>query len=167
MLQNIDLAAASQYLDLVNLVAFDFVGPWSSVAGHHAQLYATQHHHSRHGGGGGDEPESGSAGVARLMQRGVPAKKILLGIPLYGRSFLHCSGPGHGFRDVGGEDGAFDYADLPRRGTSEQVDKRAVGALCVGGDGGFVSYDNPESVKAKAAFVKQKGLAVGVLSPTS
>jgi chitinase len=30
----------------------------------------------------------------------------------------------------------------------------------VGGDGGFVSYDNPETVRAKAAFAKQKGLGV-------
>jgi GH18 family chitinase len=44
--------------------------------------------------------------------------------------------------------------------------KQAVGAYCVGGDGGFVTYDNPETVSAKAVFCKQKGLGVSLVSTT-
>jgi len=106
-----------------------------------------------------DEP-SGASGVQYLMASGVPAKKILLGIPLFGRSFLHVTGPGHKNRGGGGEDGSFEYSQLPRKGTKEQIDKRAVAAQCIGGDGGFVSYDNPDTVKIKATFCKQKGLGV-------
>ncbi|KAL2199085.1 glycoside hydrolase family 18 protein [Corynascus similis CBS 632.67] len=150
VLQNIDLGQAAEYLDTVNLTAYDFFGHWSHKSGHHAQLYAT----------GKDEP-SGAAGVRDLMSAGVPGRKILLGIPLFGRSFLHVAGPGHKNRGTaGGSDGSgsFEYAQLPRKGTKEQVDKRAVAAQCVGGDGGFVTYDNPDTVKIKAAFCKQKGL---------
>lgn len=39
---------------------------------------------------------------------------------------------------------------------------QAVGAYCVGGDGGFVTYDNPETVRARAVCCKQKGLELGV-----
>lgn len=95
-----------------------------------------------------------------MMASGVPGKKILLGIPLFGRSFLNVSGPGHKNRGCGGEDGSFEYNTLPRRGTKEHVDKKACAAQCVGGDGGFVSYDNPETVRMKATFCKQKGLGV-------
>jgi len=49
---------------------------------------------------------------------------------------------------------------LPRVGTEEQVDTQAVAAYCVGGDGGFVSYDNPETVRMKGDFAKARGLAV-------
>ncbi|KAK3393691.1 glycoside hydrolase superfamily [Podospora didyma] len=147
VLQNIDLRRASEYIDAINLMAYDFFGSWTHRSGHHAQLYAMNK----------DEP-SGSSGVQHIMAAGVPAKKILLGIPLFGRSFLHVSGPGHKFRGAGGEEGSFEYSNLPRRGTKEQVDKRAVAAQCVGGDGGFVTYDNPDTVKIKAAFCKQKGL---------
>ncbi len=149
VLQNIDLGRAADYLDLVNLIAYDFFGPWTHKCGHHAQLYAT-----------GKEETSGASGVQYLMAQGFPARKILLGIPLFGRSFLNTSGPGHKFKGAGGEDGSFEYRELPRRGTKEQVDKRVVAAQCVGGDGGFVTYDNPETVKMKAAFCKQKGLGV-------
>lgn len=110
---------------------------------------------------------SGSAGVGYLMAAGVPGKKILLGIPLFGRSFLHATGTGQKYKGVGGVDGTFEYKDLPRRGTKEQVDKRSVAAQCVGGDGGFVTYDNPDTVKVKAAFCKQKGLGVSLMVNTT
>jgi len=106
-----------------------------------------------------DEP-SGASGVQYIMASGVPAKKILLGIPLFGRSFLHVNGPGHKNRGCAGDDGSFEYNTLPRRGTKEQVDKRACAAQCVGADGGFITYDNPDTVKMKATFCKQKGLGV-------
>ena len=149
VLQNIDLGTAAQYLDFVNLLAYDFCGSWTHRTGHHAQLYAMN-----------KDETSGAGAVHYLMVSGVPGKKILLGIPVFGRSFLHATGPGQKFKGVGGEEGSFEYCDLPRRGTKEQVDKRSVAAQCVGGDGGFVTYDNPETVKIKAQFCKQKGLGV-------
>ncbi|KAK3907069.1 glycoside hydrolase [Staphylotrichum tortipilum] len=135
ILQNIDLRQAADYLDTLNLMAYDFYGQWTHKSGHHAQLYATSKGES-----------SGDSGVQHLMSSGVPGKKILLGIPLFGRSFLHVAGPGHKNRGAGGTDGSFEYKQLPRKGTKEQVDKRAIAAQCVGGDGGFVTYDNPDTV---------------------
>ncbi|KAK3300187.1 glycoside hydrolase [Chaetomium fimeti] len=147
VLQNIDLRQTAEYLDTLNLTAYDFFGHWSHKSGHHAQLYAMS-----------KDETSGAAGVKDLMSSGVPGKKILLGIPLFGRSFLGVAGPGHKNRGAGGKDGSFEYNQLPRKGTKEQVDKRAVAAQCVGADGGFVTYDNPDTVKMKATFCKQKGL---------
>lgn len=148
-MQTVDLRRAADYIDVLNLIAYDFYGTWTAKSGHHAQLYAMSK----------DEP-SGAAGVQHAMASGMPGKKILLGIPLFGRSFLHVNGPGHKNRGAGGEDGSFEYSALPRRGTKEIVDKRACAAQCVGPDGGFITYDNPDTVRMKAAFCKQKGLAV-------
>ncbi|KAK7732447.1 hypothetical protein SLS53_008451 [Cytospora paraplurivora] len=108
-----------------------------------------------------DEDASGSSIVSYLMTQGFPAEKTLMGIPLFGRSFLGVAGPGQrskGSASGSNGDGTFDYNELPRKGIKEQVDKRACAAFCMGGDGGFVSYDNPETVKQKAAFCRQKGL---------
>ncbi|SPO07697.1 related to chitinase [Cephalotrichum gorgonifer] len=151
ILQNIDLERAADFLDLLNLMTYDFYGLWTPRSGHHAQLYSSSK----------DEPSAASM-IQYTMSRGFPAKRILLGIPAYGRSFLHAPGPGHKYRGGGGEDGTFEYQQLPRRGCKEVVDKRACAAMCVGGDGGFVSYDNPETVKTKAVFCKQKGLGEGL-----
>lgn len=95
-----------------------------------------------------------------LLSHGCPPKKIVLGISVFGRSFLGAGGPGHHFREVGGDTGVFEYKRLPRRGTKEVVDRCVGAASYAGADGGFVSYDNPETVKMKAAYCKQKGLGV-------
>lgn len=151
VLTNIDLRRAAEYLDLLNLTTYDFYGAWTSRSGHHAQLYS-----------GKDNDNSGSSSISYVVSQGFPAKKILLGIPVFGRSFLGVAGSGHRFKGMGGDNGEFDYNELPRKGTKEQVDRKACGAYCVGGDGGFVSYDNPETVKHKAAFCRQKGLGASI-----
>lgn len=147
VLQNIDLNKAQDYLDFINLMAYDFTGSWTPESGHHAQLYS-----------GGREVANGSAAVNYVISTGFPAKKILLGIPVYGRSFLHSSGPGQGYTGHGGEGGTFEYKELPRPGAEEIVDTHVVAASCTGGDGGFVSYDNPETVRAKAEYCKENQL---------
>ncbi|UKZ49397.1 hypothetical protein TrVGV298_003644 [Trichoderma virens] len=131
VLDLIDLKTAAEYLDYINLVAYDFFGTWTSKSGHHAQLYTMNK----------DEP-SASSGVAHLMAQGFPPKSILLGIPTYGRSFLKANGPGQDFNGVGGQDGTFEYSELPRKGCKEIVDRRYIAAQCVGGDGGGLFYWN-------------------------
>lgn len=149
ILQFIDFKAAANYLDFVNLTAYDFFGVWTPKSGHHSQLYAMNR-----------DETSGSSGVAHLMSHGFPSGGILLGIPTHGRSFLQATGAGQTFKGGGGDEGIYEYSQLPRKGCKESVDKRHISAQCVGGDGGFVTYDNPDTVKAKAAFAKQKGLGV-------
>lgn len=132
-------------------MAYDFTGSWSQKTGHHAQLYP----------GKPGEPSSAAA-VDYVISQGFPAAKILLGVPVYGRSFLGTSGPGHSFTGHGGDEGTFEYKYLPCAGAEEIVNTRVVAAFCHGGDaeGGWVTYDNPETVKIKAGFCNQKGLGV-------
>lgn len=151
-LRNIDVGAASTHLDLINLMAYDFAGPWTQTAGHHAQLYTPKHPHND------AARTSGQSSVNYLVSKGVPSRKILLGIPAYGRSFLGSSKVGDRFTGHAGEEGTFEYKDLPRAGAQEYVDERIGAACCLGGDGGFVTYDNPQTVQLKAAFAKQSRL---------
>ncbi|KAF2807043.1 chitinase 1 precursor [Mytilinidion resinicola] len=152
-LRNINLANAAQYLDLINLMSYDFSGPWVKACGHHAQLYTPQVPHND------DASISCHSAVAYILKQGVSPNKLLLGVPAYGRSFLNTHGVGHPFSGTAGEEGTFEYKDLPRPGTQELVDEQVGAAYCVGGDGGFITYDNPQTVKMKANYAKQNGLA--------
>ena len=151
-LRNINVAQASVYLDFMNLMAYDFAGPWTELSGHHAQLYTPHQPHSD------AALTSCVSSTTYLLSKGVPARKILLGVPTYGRSFLGVSGIGERYRGHAGEEGTFDYKDLPRPGAQEHVDENSGAAYCIGGDGGFVTYDNPQTVRLKARFAVEQSL---------
>ncbi|KAJ5708765.1 hypothetical protein N7488_008566 [Penicillium malachiteum] len=152
-LRNIDILAASKSCDFINLMTYDFAGSWTELSGHHAQLTASPHPHNAFA------KRSIEVGVQYLQAHGVSPEKTLIGVPVYGRSFLGATGAGQAFTGNGGENGIFAYKDLPRPGTQEVTDRERGAAFCVGGDGGFVSYDNPETVKMKAQFVKAHKIA--------
>lgn len=152
-LQHISLSTAATYLDFINLMAYDFSGPWVDTSGHHAQLYTPRTPHNE------AAATSCNSAVTYVRAMGVPAHKIILGIPAYGRSFLGCNDIGQRHSGHAGEDGGtFEYKDLPRPGASEHVDMTLGAAYCCGGDGGFVSYDNAQTVRQKSAYVKEQGL---------
>jgi len=79
----------------MNVMAYDFTS--AGRAGHHAQLYPS------HPGEG-----SGVGGVTYLLNNGFPASKIVLGIPVYGHSFLGATAAGEASRGNGGEEGTFE-----------------------------------------------------------
>ena len=133
-------------------MTYDFSGPWTALCGHHAQLYSPKTPHNE------AARVSCSSAVAYAQSRGVPARKIVLGVPAYGRSFLGASKVGDRFTGHGGEEGIFEYKDLPRPATVVHFDKEAGAVYCVGGDGGFVTYDDARTVQMKAQFALKEGL---------
>ncbi|KAH0544461.1 hypothetical protein FGG08_001358 [Glutinoglossum americanum] len=151
-LENINLSVAHHYLDYINLMTYDFSGPWVDTCGHHAQLYSPALPHS-------DAARlSCDSAVTYLRNVGVPPSKIVLGIPAFGRSFLGVDRVTRKYTGHGGDEGTFEYRDLPRPEAQEHVDREAGAAFCIGGDGGFVSYDNPTTVVMKATYATQNEL---------
>lgn len=177
-MRNMNLGEVSNYVDMINLMAYDFVGPFPGIteSGHHAQLRCPEE-----GEDCSDAAKSsGEAAMRYLLEQGVAREKIVLGVPLYGRSFIGASGSGQPFHGHGGQDGVFEFKDLPimKRHDNcgsqssdpdaitpcpEQFDSTLAAAWCVGPQtqegGGFITYDNAMSVEAKARFVKDEGLA--------
>ena len=151
-LKNIDLFKAALKLDFINLMTYDFSGPWTDLCGHHAQLHSPQYPHS-------DAARiSCSSTIAYVVSKGVPPKKLILGIPAYGRSFLGAMEVGDHYSGHGGEEGTFEYKDLPRPGAVVFFDEPVGAIYCIGDDGGFVTYDNPHSVELKAKFAMERNL---------
>lgn len=151
-LRDIDFSRVQGCLDHINLMAYDFSGPWTPVSGHQAQLHRPPYTYP------GDPGLSGHSAVDYLISRGVQPEKILLGVPVYGRSFPGADNIGQSYTGHGGPECTFDYKDLPRPGSVEHQDAQAGAAFCVGGDGGFVSYDTPDVVRMKGTYVVSRGL---------
>ena len=67
-------------MNWVNVMTYDYAGTWTSYAGHHSPLFAS----SKHAAAGRRSTE---LTMKHLMQRGLPANRLAVGIPLYGRGF--------------------------------------------------------------------------------
>lgn len=137
-------------MDFINIMAYDFAGPWTNgESGHHASLHPIRNPHNAFA------KRSISETTRYLLHdRQIDPARVIIGIPVYGRSFLGVRGPGEKFTGVGGDaDGTFEYRNLPRPGSFETVDAVVGAASCHAGVEDWISYDNPETVKMKAEFV--------------
>jgi chitinase len=68
----------SQYVDSVNVMAYDFTDPrWSPLAFHHSNLCG--------------EHLNVDSVIKEYMKRGCPLEKLVLGIPMYGKRFKDCN----------------------------------------------------------------------------
>ena len=146
-LSNIDLALASTYLNFINLMVYDFYGPWSPTSGHHSRLYPPP-----------TDPTavSGHAAVLYCLEHSVHPSKILLGVPAYGRCFPGTTGPDQPYTHPASptNDHTFEYRSIPSVG-SEQVDDQLGAAFTADPVAGFISYDNVATIRMKAAYVQQ------------
>ncbi len=68
-------------MDWINVMTYDFTGAWTNYAGHHSPLFAS----SKQPVGTARSTESTMKYL--LEERGLPANRLAVGIPLYGRGF--------------------------------------------------------------------------------
>jgi chitinase len=148
----LDLATLSGIVDFFNLMAYDFAGSWDTISGHQSNLKSTD-----------GTQFSGSQALADYLAAGVPASKLVLGMPLYGRSFENTDGIGHPFSGVGDgswENGVWDFKALPRPGATETFDPDLVAAYSYDAvERELVSYDTEQVVREKVAYAKDLGIA--------
>lgn len=77
-----DIKQVSKYLDLINLMTYDYHGGWETKTGLNAPLF-----HSPKYDIGGDNTLNVNWSVNYWLRHGAPADKIMLGVGSYGRSF--------------------------------------------------------------------------------
>ncbi|KAF2144400.1 glycoside hydrolase family 18 protein [Aplosporella prunicola CBS 121167] len=153
--QRLHLAAMAPLLDFINLMAYDFAGSWDSNAGHQANLWPCRSNPQC-------TPFNAHQAVAWYLSHSVPAHKLILGMPLYGRAFQGTAGPGHPYQGVGEgswENGVWDYKALPRPGAQEYFDSEAGASYCLNpANGLMVSYDNKPMAIQKVDYLRQNHL---------
>ncbi|KAK4051145.1 Chitinase 4 [Microbotryomycetes sp. JL201] len=152
--EKLKLKEMDEYLSMWLLMSYDYSGSWDTVTGHQAALSDN----------GSPTSTSTDRTIRHFASQGVPVSKLVLGIPLYGRSFLNTdNGPGNVFQGVGQgswEQGTYDFKALPLAGSTEGYDPNLVAAWCYEPlKREWVTYDSLDSALAKAQFVNVNGLA--------
>ena len=155
-LNHTEMKKAQKYLDFVNIMTYDFTGAWNPKTGHHSNLYASSF-----------DPEGNSCNkaVSMFMQRGVPAEKIVLGVPFYGRGWQNVNPQQNGlYNDSQGWEEGFSYNNLVEKfinknGFVRLWDESARSPyLWNDNDRKFITYDDPESLNEKCNYIKMNGL---------
>lgn len=150
-LANMEISEISGILDMLNIMTYDFYGSWDPLANHNCPLYPSE----------GADPSRSVDGAFTLFHHtlDIPGSKINLGVPFYGHTYTHCvalNAPHHGADTVHfSRFGAF-YYDIHRQlaeFTRTWDDRAKVPYLVSAARNELISYDDTESVRAKAQYV--------------
>lgn len=165
--KNIELNALPQYLDWINLMAYAFYTANSPVTNFNAPLYASSTDPA---------PEqkrrnlNADAAVKAYLAAGVPANKIVLGVPFYGRGWQGVPDVNHGlYQSANGpatdpsvpngtwQEGATSFASLEKYYLNAYPrywhDETQEPWLYNPSTGIMITYEDPQSLEAKAAYV--------------
>ncbi|EEH03594.1 chitinase [Histoplasma capsulatum G186AR] len=153
------MADMDVHLDFWNMMCYDFAGSWDSKAGHMANVFPSN-----------SVPEStpfnADEAVTAYIAGGVHPKKLVFGLPLYGRAFENTDGPGKPFQGVGQgswENGVWDYKVLPQQGSVEMNDHELIASWSYDKTARkMISYDTPTIAAAKVDHIRRRGMGGGM-----
>lgn len=149
----VDIAAVAPLLDWFNLMTYDFVNSMTPTTGHHTGLH----------------PDALAPADARTVDRavrqflaaGVSPRKLLVGVAMYGREFDNVQPAHEGlYQPYGRYGGEHAWPDLKRDFINRNGYVRYWDAVADAPwlwnprTRTFISYDDPQSVAAKAAYVR-------------
>jgi chitinase len=152
-----EMRKVQKYVDTVNLMAYDYYEPDSDkTTGHHAPLFTNP-----------ADPKqiSADAWVREYETAGVPADKIVLGVPFYGHVWGDAAELNHGLFQPGKQvPNAFsNYANITsemlNQGFVRYWDARASAPFLFNSAKRiFVSYEDVESLALKCRYVREHKL---------
>ncbi len=157
-LEHTEMSKVQKYVDTVNLMAYDYYEPSDGkITGNHAPLFTDP-----------ADPKKVSAdrSVREYEQAGVPAAKIVLGVPFYGHVWGQVPPMGNGLFQPGqaAPNTEANYAAISTtmlgRGYNRYWDAASSAPYLYNADKQiFVSYEDPQSLLLKSEFVRKQGLA--------
>ena len=133
------------HLDWINIMTYDFAGAWTPVTGHHAALRGAP---------------SVESFVRQHLAAGIPSTKIVIGVPFYGRGWTGVKPENHGFQQPYEKAIELSWTEISKAtGFERHWDATAQAPFLWNAERRtFVSYDDPQSLRIKAQFVREHGL---------
>ncbi|XP_055379610.1 acidic mammalian chitinase-like [Condylostylus longicornis] len=149
-----DVKNMNKYLDFINLMTYDYHGSWDTVTGHNAPFSSLDNT------------------VSTWIRNGASPSKLVLGVPIYGRTWTLSNSNSHGVgastSGIGKagrytlEKGMMTYLEICEefhsfRDWAKYWDNREKVPYAFRGNQ-WLSYDNVQSVQLKAQYVNENSL---------
>jgi len=147
-----DLRAAQQYLDFVNIMSYDFFTAGDDTTGHHSNLFVN-----------GKKGRSAAEAVKDHIEFGVPAEKIIMGIPFYGRMWEKVHPQDNGLFQPGKFKQGLPYNAINKLledSTYVRYWDEIASAPYIYSerDSTWITFEDEESIARKMEFIKENGL---------
>jgi chitinase len=159
-LAHTEMGKVQASLDYVNLMAYDmFEESSDTITGHHAPLFTNPANPKR---------SSAATMIEHYVAAGVPAAKLVLGVPFYGHAWGHVPATEHGLYQPGRRPdtrirasyGAITDSLENKNGFVRYWDDLSAAPFLYNADRRiFISYEDPQSIRAKGRYVTDHGLA--------
>ena len=155
-IEHTEMDRAVKYLDFVNLMTYDFYTSGDS-AGHHSNLYPPEDY---------EKDASAHKTVRLFLEAGVPAEKLVMGLPFYGRSWIMKSADKHGINmpvEGRARGGGYTYIKdslVNKNGFVRYWDENAKAPYLFNSETNqLITYDDEESVRLKCEYVIDNNMA--------
>ena len=157
-LDHTEMHNAQQYLDFINIMTYDFHTGGSPIAGHHSNLYPSKSIHFT--------GPSADKAVQQHIDAGIPSRKLVLGVPFYGRSWSGVRITDHGLYQwtSTSERGSAGFDELRdeyinKNGFTRYWDEEAKAPYLWNPETRTIFvYDDEESLAHKTSYIKARGL---------
>jgi chitinase len=150
--QYLDMQSVALYVDEVGVMNYDYSGPWSPRTGLVAPLYSSP-----------GDPEINNdvdSTIRDYLKAGVPASKMLLGLPFYAYSWSQVQRVNHGLFQMGQPsraDISYNYIPTIQNNFTQYRDPKSMAPWLFDGIT-FWTYDDEISIRAKIAYAQQQDL---------
>lgn len=152
---NTELGILHQYLDFGNIMTYDIHGTWDGYTDFNAPLYNNSDTSPQY-------KWSVNSGVNTWLGAGFPAQKLVMGIPFYGNKYTSVNNANNGLyqtfsggTSLGYSVIAANYLNAP--GYVRYCHQQSMVPWLFNGST-FISYEDGQSIGAKAQYVRSKGL---------
>ena len=146
-----DFAAVAPLVDQVGIMNYDYAGPWSGRTGLLAPLFHVP---------ADIEPASIQRSIANYIALGIPAHKLLMGIPFYGYGWTGVDSANNGLFQTGrAVRGDRPYHHIRTVALSSQIFRDPLSQapwLFNGQD--FWTYEDPISINYKVSYAARQGV---------
>ena len=155
-IDNTDLGKAHKYLDFINVMCYDFYHGWHFQTGHHANLYPSEKEKFT--------VNSAHEAIKRHKKSGVPANKLIMGIPFYARQWKKVAPENDGLYQTAMTTGTiapyWDIVEKIKSGNYKKGydDSAKASYLWNAKDSIFISWETPKEIKQKATYIKKNNL---------